>query len=890
MGRTGRAPTVWRLAARVLPREFRRRHADEMAALLADELQGAGPVTRARILTGATLDVLRRGLALRAAGLRRTWTRGGWTMTGGLWQDLVFGVRALARRPGFTLVAVFTLALGIGANTTIFSVVNGVLLRPLPYRAADRIGLLWHEFGDGAQNLPALHPLDLYDYRARSQVFEDFTLASGREWILGGADDPEVVDVGAVEAGFFDFFGVAPVLGRTFTAQEDQPGAAWVVILSHRIWERRFGADPSIIGRLIPVAGTSMEVVGVLPEGFHLQLPGEAFLLRDAEIWTPLRIDPARLPPRNFTGFTGFGRIRQGATFAQAQEELDAMASQLRAENPVHAASKLEARVVPLLDDVVKGARQTLMLLFGAVGFVLLIACANVANLVTVRGQVRSAELDLRAALGAGRWGLVRLVLVESALLAGLGAVFGVALSAGGLELLARLGAGSVPRLENVGIDLRVLSFAVAAAGTSALVFGLAPGLRAARRDPGATLHGFSRGGEDRASRRLRNGLVVAEIAASLVLLVGTALMIQSFRELTRVNPGYALDGRLTFRLSLPVAGFPDGAARDAFRQQLRDDLEGLPTVTRVAAVSQLPLTGSGPLQPYAYDEETASNWESVTADRRFITPSFFDAMGARLVAGREFTTADAAAGDRIIIDDRLARTAFGDVDAVGRRLQVNPDDAPENIRYAQVVGVVEHLRLHDLSRPVLTQIYFPLSGSARFSVVVRSSGDPAALTPSVRAVVKRLAPGTPIEDLVTLRDLARESLAPTRLALTLMTFFGVAALVLASVGIYGVLSFVVSRRVREIGVRMALGQAPGDVRRHVLGQGLRLVLLAVTLGLLAAAALSGATRGLLFGVDPLDPWIYAATAGLLAAVAMAACWLPAARATRIDPATALRE
>jgi putative ABC transport system permease protein len=379
-------------------------------------------------------------------------------------------------------------------------------------------------------------------------------------------------------------------------------------------------------------------------------------------------------------------------------------------------------------------------------------------------------------------------------------------------------------------------------------------------------------------------------VAGSLVLLVGTGLVVRTFAALGRVDPGFEVEGALTYRTNLPVGGFPDSEERNVLHRRLIEELEALPTVRSVAIVSQLPLTGSGPLQPYAWNEETANNWESVTADQRYVTSGFFEAMGARLVAGRGFTGDLQIDEGTVVVDDRLAARAFPDGDGVGSRLQVNPNDAPEEDRFVTVVGVVEHLRLHELSRPHLTQIYYPEDGGVRFSVVLRTSGDPDALVPDVRGIMARLAPGAPVEDVRSLADIASASLAPLRLVLSLMTAFGVVALLLACVGLYGVLSYAVSQRTREIGVRMALGQMPAEVMRLVMAHGARLVAVAVVLGLVASAALSRTASSLLYGVQPIDPVTYATTSVLLVGVALLACWVPARRATRVDPASALRE
>ena len=810
-------------------------------------------------------------------------------MMQGLGQDLVFALRALRRRPGFALVAVFTLAVGIGANATIFSVVDGVLLRPLPYPDSERMGILWHQFGDGAQDLPAVHALDVRDYRDWSERFETFTMATGRELILGGPDRPEVVDVGLVEAGFFEFFGAEPVRGRTIMPEEDVPGASPVALLSHRLWERRFGGDPEVVGRTVPLGGSSVEVVGVLPASFRLTLPAEAFRLRDAEIWVSLRLDPGRQPPRNYTGYTGFGLLAPGVGFDEAQEELEVMQARLREEHPEHAASDLQARIVPLRRDVVKNAEGTLLFLFGAVGFVLLIACANVANLLLVRGQGRRGELAVRGALGGGRWRLVRLVLLEAGLLAAAGAVGGLVLTVGGLEAVEALAPGSVPRFESVSLDGRVLLFSATLGGFTALLVGTLPALRVADVEPARFLTSATRAVDGPGGRRLRDLLIVGQVAGSFVLLVGTGLMVRSFQALGDADPGFRAEGALTFRVSVPRGAVENGSELRGLRETLLAELETLPGVTSAAAVSQLPLTGSGPLQPYAYDEATAAAWESVTADGRNVTPDFFAAVGARLLQGRSFLGDPERDAGTIVIDDRLAARAFPDGDAVGRHLQVEPADAPEEDRFARVVGVVRHLRLHDLGAPYLTQIWRPMGPTTDFSVVLRTGGDPAAMAEMARERVGAVVPGAPVEEIRPLAELTSAALAPVRLTLGLMTVFGLVALLLASVGIYGVLSYAVSRRTREIGVRMALGQSPGEVRRQVLRRGMLLMGGAAVLGVAGAALLAGAAEQLFYGVEPLDPVTYLLTTVLLLGVAAVACWLPARRATRVDPTAALK-
>jgi predicted permease len=860
-----------------------------MRQVLSDQLaERTGPV-RAFMVLLACADVLRVALVARFRQLRSRQRSGGRNRVNGFRQDLRFALRMLRRRPSFAGIAVLTLALGIGATTAVFSVVDAVLLRALPYEAADRIGILWHEMGDGAQNLPALHPLDFRDYRERSTIFEAGTMASGSEWILGGEDAPELVDVGRVEAGFFAFFGARPLLGRDIAGEDDQPGAAPVAVLSHRLWVRRYGSDVSVIGRSVSLNGAATEIIGVLPEGFRLHLPAEAFLLRDAELWVPARVNPAQLPPRNFTGFTGFVRLARGETFERAQVELTTLAAQLRAEHPVHASANLVARVEPLHADVVKDARDRLVLLLSAVGFVLLIACVNVANLMLARGRSRATEFSLRAALGAGRSRMARQILLESLVLAGAGGMAGCLLAFGGLALLVRFGSASIPLLDGAAVDPRVLGFAVLASVGSALLFGAIPAAQAMGQSPATALGSAGRTSGSRRQTHVRDALVIGEIAVSLVLLVGTGLMIRSFASLSSVDPGFATDDRVTFRVSLPTAGYSQRARRDAFLAELEDRLTGIAGVRSFAATSLLPLSGSGPLQPYAYDEETARRWESVTADRRGITPGYFATMGARLIAGRDFGPQDMVPGRRVIIvDDILAERAFPAQNPIGRRLQLEENGVPDSLRFAEVVGVVRHLRLHDLARPVHTQIYFPFSAFS-FSVVLHVPNGGETVIARLRDEVQAIERGAIVEDVRTLSEITRASLAPARFALVLMLAFGALALVLASVGMYGVLAYTVSQRTREIGMRMALGELPGAIRWLVLRQGLRLVVIALGIGLAGAALTSRVAAHLLHGVDPIDPLTYGLTSITLTIVALAACWVPASRATRVDPMHALK-
>jgi len=880
-----------RFCLRGLPPGFREKYGREIELDVSEaSRREAGFWRRLRLVARTLADVVSlRWMLSRAERQpfpKRKKTRT--MMLEALRLDLKFASRSLGKRPGFALLGVLTLGLGIGAVTSVFSVVNGVLLRPLAYASPERIVILWHDLGNGAQSLPALHPKDLWDYRERSELFGEWTLATGNELILGDDEDPELVDVGVVEANFHSFFGVAPLYGRSFTPEENVFGGPNVAILSHRLWARRYGSDPAMVGKAIRLGGEDHQVVGILPESFRLLLPPEAFRLRDAEIWTPTQIDVASLPPRNYTGYTGFGRMRPGILLEEAQQEMEALEAQLKEENPEHQASNLQVRAVALHGDVIKRARPALRVLMAAVGFVLLIACGNTAQLLLARFRSAERELSVRAAMGASRFRLARLVVVESLLLALGGGVLGVLLARGGIALLPLFAGASVPRLEEVVLDLRVLAFALLASLAATLIFSLVPALSLSRGHLVGSLAEGGRGSASRRHVRLRNVLIVGEVALSVMLLVATGLTLRSFAALLEAEPGFRAEGLLTLRLSVSHADYPEQENRRVLFERLHDRIDALAGVASVAAVNQLPLTGSGSLQPFAYDEETARNWESVTADERFVSPGFLEVMGATLVAGREFTEDDVALGKRYaVIDEMLAEKVFPRGGALGGQVRIEPLGTEDP--FAEVVGVVRHVKLHDLTKPLLPQFYFPQNWWLTTSLVVRTEEDPAAVAASVRDEIRAVAPDAAVEDLAPMTALVSRARSQARFTLVLMIGFGIFAVVLASVGLFGVISYAVSQRRVELGIRMALGATTIGIRRQVLAEGARLVAVAVVVGLAGAALSTRFLEGFLYGVQPIDPATYASVAGLLTAVALLACWVPASRATRVDPAKALR-
>jgi putative ABC transport system permease protein len=807
-------------------------------------------------------------------------------------QDIAYAWRTLRRSPAFALVAILTLGLGIGATTTIFTIVNGVLLRPLPaYREPGRIASLWVDFGVGAQSLPVMSPGDFRDYQQRSRSFEMLAAGSGGQIIgatgalTGSGGEPERVDVSPVTANFLPLLGVDPIYGRHFTAEEEAVGGPKVVILSYGLWARRYGGDPAIVGRRIRLDGQDQTVVGVMPNGFRLWLPSEAFLITDSQIWKPLQYNYANQPPRNYTLFTVFGRLKPGVTFAQAQAEMSGIAKQLRAENPVLEDGDMRVRVVPLQDDVVKHARRAIVSLFVAVGFVLLIACANVAHLLLARATAREREMAVRGALGASRARLLRQLATESLVLAAGGCAAGLVVARAGTQTLAVLHPANLPKLEAIQIDGTALLFAAGASVLTAIVFGLIPAFRTAGINLNRTLR--ATGSASGAQVRLRGILMIGEMALALVLLIGAGLMIRSFAALQQVRPGFDPAGVLTFRMALPIAKYPNAPARLALLRQTEEQIRAIPGVTEVGFTSQLPLTGSGPLSPYAYNEATARNWESETSDGRNVSAAFFRAMGTRLMAGRVFDEHDTPQQNTIVIDETLAARAWPGESAVGKRLQVGPNGTPNN--FSEVLGVVEHIRAHDLSRPVRPQIYRPFGSGGRLGVVIRASVDPSSLASQVYRVMKRLDPDMPLDHLQPLSAYVDDALGQTRLNLIVMTFFGGSALLLSCVGIYGVFSYAVSQRTREIGIRMALGQDPGSIRNQVLAEGMRMCAISAAVGLAVAMLLTRSVASLLYGVKAADPLTFATMAAVLIAVALAGCYVPARRATRVNPIVALK-
>jgi putative ABC transport system permease protein len=812
-------------------------------------------------------------------------------------QDLRYAIRMLLKSPGFTVVAIITLALGIGATTAIFSVVNGVLLRSMPYTDPGRLAVIWNDYGSQGQSLPAVSPPDFKDYRERSRLM-DFAAAGGTGGgtLLfddpGGGRRPQQFDMCDVTANFFPLFGIQLALGRNFTHEEESINGPNVVILSHRMWERSFHSDPNVIGKSLQLNDRAFTVVGVLPVQFKMLLPAEALAVKDAELWIPIQFDYSAFE-RNLTILAVFVRLRPNVTFAQARAEMDNIAEQLRNENEVHKESGLRIRLVPMQFDVVKKVRPTLMTLLGAVAFVLLIACANVANLLLARASSREREMGIRAALGASRFRLIGQILVESLVLAVLGGITGLILAKWGVDLLLALHPAGLPRLSDVHIDGTVLAFSLGTCLLTALLFGLVPALQGAWSNLNDTLKEGGRGSSQSRGQSVRRTLVVSEFALSLVLLVGAGLLVRSFMNLQRVQPGFNSANLTTFRVATLGPRYQNPDDRIRFARELERKIAAIPGVQSVGSINQLPLTGSGPQMPYAYNDETAQKWESLSADWRPVTPGYFPTIGAHLLAGRFFSEEDDQNHPIVlIVDDMLARRAWPGESAVGKKLEIERLTQPGIPRtWAIIVGVVGNLRIHDLTREVREQIYIPHAQEPFnvLGVTVKAIGDAGNVRKQAEEIVRGLDSGIAVRDLKQMDDYLADARGPMRFNLILIGIFSAIALVLASVGLYGVIAYSVTQRSHELGIRMALGATRSDVLRLILRQGIRLTILGAGFGLIAALLITNRLTSLLFGVSPADPLTFAVVLAVLVMVALAASYIPARRASRVDPMVALR-
>jgi putative ABC transport system permease protein len=820
-------------------------------------------------------------------------------------QDLRYGARTLVKNPVFTLIAVITLSLGIGANTAIFSVVDAALLRPLSYPEAERLVFLWSTTGSGG--FGSAMP-DYREWRDQNRTLEglagyyygDFNLSTS-----GG--EPERVQGAYITSNLFDVLKVPPAIGRRFTWEEDQFGRHRVVLLSHGLWRRSFGGDPSIVGREIKLNGESFIVTGVMPQGtpFFNNIP-------EVELWTPIAFAPGdSLDTRNNHFVILAGRLKPGVTVAQAQEDASAISRRVEEQFPEN--KGFGALITPMHEELTRDSSQALYVLLGAVAFVLLVACVNIANLMLARAAAREREMAIRASLGAGKARIVRQLMVECLPLGLMGGVLGVLLALWGIDLLESLLPDSLPRHNEISVDGRVLSFTAALSLITVLLFGLLPALQAVKGEVRAALSKGGRGGSRQGG--LRRLLVIAEVALALVLLVGAGLMVRSFAKLRQADVGFTERNVLTMRVPLPDAKYPipinandpRNPAGLAFYEQLLARIEALPGVKAVTASTVLPLGSmetwgkgfsiEGRPAPPSLDQAPLVNFALISHD-------FFRTFGISLRRGRSFTTQDRENSQPVaIVNETLARRFFPNEDPVGKTIWMGPPEhmlpgaqTPEN-RFVRrmIVGVVADVKGGGLNQPTAPLVYSPMHQYRRegwtntLTLAVRTENTPEALTAAIRAQVRALDQEQPVTNIQTMGELLDQSLSEAKFNLLLLGLFAVVALVLAAIGVYGVMSYAVTQRTREIGVRMALGAQPRSVLRLVIGQGMTLVSAGVVIGVAASWALTRLMATMLFETRATDPATFASIALLLAAVALVACWIPARRAAKVDPMVALR-
>ena len=798
-------------------------------------------------------------------------------------QDLHYAVRRLFKAPGFTIVAVLTLALGIGANSAIFSVVNGVLLKPLPYPESERLVGVYHV--TEGQRVVMSGP-NFTDVARGATTLENIAAVSTTRMVLTGEGEPERLSVAEVSASLFNVLRVHPEIGRTFNADENTPGRTNVVILSHAVWEQRFGSDRSVIGRRITLDGTPREVIGVMPRGFVYP--------SDRQAWLPIEYDEALVSTQRGAWFLGvIARLKPGVTPEQAAAEVETIGRNLARQYP-DANAEIGMTAFPLLEDMVGDIRQSVLILLGAVGFVLLIACTNVANLLLARAAARGSELAVRTALGAGRGRLVRQLLTESVLLSLCGAAFGLLLAVWGVELLASMKPQGIPRLDNIRIDGTVILFTIGVGIITGLLFGLVPAFTATR-GLSATLKEGGRGAvTSRSGSRVRGALVVAELAIAVMLLAGAGLLMRSFVKLQAVDPGFKPDQALTFELTLPDPRYKEDAQRIGFFDELLPRLRALPGVRSASAVLGLPLSGLNLVISF----EVAGRPPVPPAQQpamqvRVATPDYFSAVGIPLKRGRTFTENDRAETTKVVlITEAAARQYFPGEDPIGKTIKLGWGRDPGKPKAGgEVVGIVGDVKDAGLSEANPPQIYMPLKQwpVSFMTVVVKTAVPPASLGDAVRAQVASIDPNLPVSNIRTLDAIVAKSISQQRFYMLLLTIFASVALLLAAIGIFGVLSYAVSQRTREIGIRMALGAPGATVIGLIVRQAMLLVAAGVVAGTAAALFLSQTMTKMLFHIEPTDPATFASVAGVLVAVALFASYLPARRATRVDPIVALR-
>ena len=807
-----------------------------------------------------------------------------------LWQDIRYGFRMLVKKPGFTVVAILALALGIGANTAIFSVVNGVLLRPLPFEDPDRLVRI-SEWSQQVPGMSVSYP-NLLDWRAQQTVFTAIAATRFQSYNLTGGEEPERLQGRDVSANFFDVIGVKPALGRTFLPEEDHANSNRTCVISYGLWQRRFGGDPQILGKVLTLNAESYTVIGVLPQSYRFGTPTDVFV--------PIGLKEATEMIRtrdNHPGIYAYARLKPGVTFEQAEVEMKGIAQRLAQEYPKTNAGN-SITLLPLREYFVGDIRQSLLILLGAVGFVLLIACANVANLLLARATSRTREIAIRTALGAGRWRIIRQLLTESILLAILGATVGLLLAFWGIDVLRTASIDAIPTTAEIKLDTSVFIFTLVVSLLTGLICGLAPALQTSKPDLNESLKEGGRAGTAGAGRqRIRSILVISEVALSLMLLIGAGLLIKSFLRLRETETGFKPDNLLTMQIAY-TAGEGEGRKVANFFNEVEERVKALPGVESVALSNGVPMLGSSETS-FAIEGRPPAEPGKRPMTVLFITsPDYLKTMGIKLLRGRFFTEQDTQNSPLVaVIDEDFARQNFPNEDPIGKFLEGSRE---ENIPHIEIVGVVGHVKNYGLDTPgpVQAELYYALKQvpdkflpdiAGRISLVARTTADQTTLTAAVRREVQAIDANQPVFNVNTMEQVLAESLASQRLSMLLLSIFAGVAMILAAVGIYGVLSYTVIQRTHEIGIRMALGARVVDVIRLVLGHAMMLVLIGIGLGLVGAFAVTRVMASLLYGVSATDPLTFGGVSLLLAAIALIACLIPARRATKVDPMVALR-
>lgn len=810
-------------------------------------------------------------------------------------RDLSNGIRALLKAPGFTAVAVLSLAIGIGANTAIFSVINALLLRPLAYKDADRLVILWSR--SPGLNVPQdwFSPGQYLDIKTQNSVFDETCVSIGGSFNLTGQATPEHIDGARVSSSLFPLLGANAMLGRVFTSEEDTPGKPPVIILSNGFWQSHFGGDQSIIGSAVKLNGNDFTIVGVMPSTFSLnkEVMPAVNGIQNAEVFLPLPFSESAQANRGNEDFNIFARLKPGVGIPQAQAEMDVIAERMKQEYPANypPSGGLTISVVPLLSQVVGDVSLALKVLFGAVGFVLLIACANVANLLLSRASVRQKEIAIRAALGATRLRLIRQLLTESLLLAIVGGLAGVVIALLAVKALRVLGQDNIPRLNEVSIDIRVIFFTFVIAALTGVVFGLAPALRASKVDLNEALKegGRSSGGASGGGHRTRKLLVVSEIALSLLLLIGASLLIRSYRHIGNSYPGFDPHNVLSFRLSLPPTRYPTPDSIVSFFRRTSERLNSLHEIESAAMTYSLPMsTVALAWEPIVVEGYVPKNsQDSIISNVRIISHDYFRTMRVPLIKGRLFDEHDTkGAAETVIVDEAVAERFWPNEDPIGKRVRRGGSDS-----WRTIVGVVSDAKQYSAEKEPPITVYYPFEQyvARNMFLVIRTAYDPTAMVASITKEIQSLDSDMPVFDLNTMDQRLSDSLASRRFAMLLLGVFALIALTLGAIGIYGVMAYSVNHRTHEMGIRLALGAQPASILRLVVKQALALTALGIGVGLAAALALTRVMSTLLYGVSANDALTFVVTPLSLGIVALLASYIPARRASKLDPMIALR-